>query len=143
MTIPKMSPGRPGDPETVLLIEESPDPDQNESISGPAPVVGPSLKKAKVTSSTASDFTLIKIVARLTLQMIRKFWALSSAAALAIILFYWLCGGFVAFGFVVFAISGKNELTSYFASWPLTFNFRLTVPCHRSISVSPRPTGFG
>ena len=105
MTIPKMSAGRPGDPETVLLIEESPVQDQNES-SSPAPP--PSNKKAKVSSSTASDFTLIKIVARLTLQMIRKFWALSSAAALAIILFYWLCGGFVAFGFVAFAISGKR-----------------------------------
>ena len=32
--------------------------------------------------------------------------AFSSAAALAIILFYWLCGGFVAFSFVAFALSG-------------------------------------
>ena len=63
------------------------------------------------SSNPSSDFVFIKIVARITLQLIRKFWAFSSAAVLAIVLFYWLCGGIVAFAFVTFAVSGKiNEL---------------------------------
>ena len=57
-------------------------------------------------NSQQSDFIFIKIVARITLQLIRKFWAFSSAAVLAIVLFYWLCGGIVAFAFVTFAVSG-------------------------------------
>jgi hypothetical protein len=51
----------------------------------------------------------IKIVARVTLQVIRKFWAFSSAAVFAVVLFYWLCGGIVAFAFVAFAVTGKGQ----------------------------------
>ena len=58
------------------------------------------------SASNQSDFVFIKIVARITLQLVRKFWAFSSAAVLAIVLFYWLCGGIVAFAFVTFAVSG-------------------------------------
>jgi hypothetical protein len=61
------------------------------------------------SSNNQSDFVFIKIVARMTLQLIRKFWAFSSAAVLAIVLFYWLCGGIVAFAFVTFAVSGKSN----------------------------------
>ena len=90
-----------GDVETALLIEspsDSPPP-------GPPPVSVPSKNKSK-TDPSASDFAFIKIIARLTLQLVRRFWAFSSAAALAIILFYWLCGGIVAFGLVAFALTG-------------------------------------
>jgi len=58
------------------------------------------------TQSTNSDFVFIKIVARITLQLLRRFWAFSSAAVLAIILFYWLCGGFIALCMVIFAFTG-------------------------------------
>jgi hypothetical protein len=58
------------------------------------------------TSSSAADFAFIKIVARIAIQIVRKFWAFSSAAVLALILFYWLCGGVFAFFLVVFGVSG-------------------------------------
>jgi len=90
-----------GDVETALLIEspsDSPPP-------GPPPVSVSSKNKSK-SDPSASDFAFIKIIARLTLQLVRRFWAFSSAAALAIILFYWLCGGIVAFGLVAFALTG-------------------------------------
>ena len=58
-------------------------------------------------NNNQSDFVFIKIVARITLQLIRKFWAFSSAAVLAIVLFYWLMGGFFAFAFVTFAVTGS------------------------------------
>lgn len=106
MTIPKVS---RSDPETVLLMDESDsnlDMEQNPVELRAAPT------RSKSQSSTASDFALIKIIARLTLQMIRRFWAFSSAGALAIILFYWLCGGFVAFSFVAFAITGNSVFLS-------------------------------
>ena len=63
------------------------------------------------SASNQSDFVFIKIVARITLQLVRKFWAFSSAAVLAIVLFYWLCGGIVAFAFVTFAVSGMITRT--------------------------------
>ena len=94
--------------ETALLMEN--DELMNENLSQPTSSshhhhqtsVSPKRKK----QSPNQDFAFIKIIARITLQIIRKFWAFSSAAALAIILFYWLCGGFVAFSLVAFALSG-------------------------------------
>ena len=79
--------------ETALLMENE---DHSEL----------EVKTTKKSSKSSEDFTFIKIIARITLQLIRRFWAFSSATALAIILFYWLCGGFVAFCFVAFALSG-------------------------------------
>jgi len=49
---------------------------------------------------------MIKIVARIAIQLISRFWAFSSAALLSIVLFYWLCGGFFAFGLMIFACTG-------------------------------------
>lgn len=88
-----------GDAETALLIETTPD---------NSPVTSNSRIKKTKTAAASADFAFIKIIARLTLQLIRRFWAFSSAAALAIILFYWLCGGIVAFGLVAFAITGNT-----------------------------------
>ena len=45
-------------------------------------------------------------MARLSLSALRRFWRAASASILAIILFYWLCGGFVAFALVVAAVTG-------------------------------------
>eukprot|EP00095_Tigriopus_kingsejongensis_P006540 maker-scaffold515_size150689-snap-gene-0.32 protein:Tk06540 transcript:maker-scaffold515_size150689-snap-gene-0.32-mRNA-1 annotation:"abhydrolase domain-containing protein 13" len=70
----------------------------------PPPVTHPS--PGRPSSSVASDFQFIKILARITLQLIRRFWAFSSATMLAILLFYWLWGGFIALLLVIFAISG-------------------------------------
>ena len=86
------------DAETALLI------DGNED--NPAATPTNSTRNGGGSAASA-DFAFIKIIARLTLQLIRRFWAFSSAAALAIILFYWLCGGVVAFGLVAFAITGS------------------------------------
>ena len=104
MTIPKMA---TSSSETALLMEN--DELMSENLSQPTSSshhhqtsVSPKRKK----QSPNQDFAFIKIIARITLQIIRKFWAFSSAAALAIILFYWLCGGFVAFSLVAFALSG-------------------------------------
>ena len=49
---------------------------------------------------------MIKIVARIALQLISRFWAFSSAAVLSIVLFYWLCGGLFAFCLMIFACTG-------------------------------------
>jgi len=60
----------------------------------------------RVSESTQADFMLIKIVARICLTLIRRFWAFSAAALLAICLFYWLYGGVIAFLLVCFGLSG-------------------------------------
>ena len=58
-------------------------------------------------SETANpDFMLIKIIARISLSLIRRFWAFSGAALLALILFYWLYGGLLSFALVIFGITG-------------------------------------
>jgi len=61
---------------------------------------------SSVRNRMSRDFVVIKIVARIVLQLVRKFWAFSSAAVLSIVLFYWLCGGLLAFCFMVFACTG-------------------------------------
>ncbi len=121
MTLPKFTrSGTSADPEVAHLLEDDSLSSVTESSGVPVQSLPPSSQgttasatsaasassASSATQQTASDFAVIKIVARLTLQLIRKFWAFSSAAALAIILFYWLCGGFVAFGMVAFALSG-------------------------------------
>ena len=94
-----MAVNRSSEVETALLID-------NEEISSNEAQTSTQPKRTRKQSQSQNDFAFIKIVARITLQIIRKFWALSSAGALAIILFYWLCGGFVALTFVAFALSG-------------------------------------
>ena len=84
--------------ETALLID-------NEEVSHETQKSQASSRRS--SNQTQNDFAFIKIIARITIQLIRKFWALSSAGALAIILFYWLCGGWVAFALVAFALSGN------------------------------------
>lgn len=102
---PRSDPG--GMEDTVPLLGDPPATDHPP----PSPVTRDSTT-IHVPSSVGghqhhhSDFVFIKIVARLTLQLVRKFWAFSSAAVLAFVLFYWLCGGIVAFAMVTFAVSG-------------------------------------
>ena len=104
MTIPKMA---TSPSETALLMENDELMGENQSQSSQTSHHQTSVSpKRKKIQSPNQDFAFIKIIARITLQIIRKFWAFSSAAALAIILFYWLCGGFVAFSLVAFALSG-------------------------------------
>jgi len=62
--------------------------------------------KAVPKGKSEADFVMIKIVARIAIQLISRFWAFSSAALLSIVLFYWLCGGFFAFGLMIFACTG-------------------------------------
>ena len=53
---------------------------------------------------------LIKIIARISLSLIRRFWAFSGAALLALFLFYWLYGGLLAFALVCFGLSGGSHV---------------------------------
>ena len=92
------------DPSSVAVDPETSDPSSSDSTTIKMPTSAASTSSS--VGSQQSDFVFIKIVARITLQLIRKFWAFSSAAVLAIVLFYWLCGGIVAFAFVTFAVSG-------------------------------------
>ena len=106
MTVPKMSNSVS---ETALLIENEeihPETVQNSANSGQNIQSQPQTAPRARKKAENQDFAFIKIIARITIQIIRRFWAFSSAAALAIILFYWLCGGFVAFSLVAFALSG-------------------------------------
>eukprot|EP00088_Acartia_fossae_P012153 TRINITY_DN1624_c0_g1_i1.p1 TRINITY_DN1624_c0_g1~~TRINITY_DN1624_c0_g1_i1.p1 ORF type:complete len:389 (-),score=59.86 TRINITY_DN1624_c0_g1_i1:932-2098(-) len=80
--------------ETALLIE-------NEETSGGCPGAS-----RRLSESTNSDFLFIKIVARITFALIKRFWAFSGAALLSIILFYWLYGGFFALFMVFFGVTG-------------------------------------
>ena len=81
------------------------------SASAAAANAASNLKKA--ASSATNDFQFLKIVARICLQLMRRFWAFSSATVVAIVLFYWLFGGFMAFFLVVLAFSGKNILRHF------------------------------
>lgn len=101
MTVPKM---QTSTSETALLIENEEVGPESSSPSVQQTQTAPRARKK--ANAENQDFAFIKIIARITLQIIRRFWAFSSAAALAIILFYWLCGGFVAFSLVAFALSG-------------------------------------
>jgi len=76
--------------ETALLVE----PETSKSSS------------RRSSESQNADFMLIKIVARICITLIRRFWAFSAAALLAILLFYWLYGGVIAFLLVCFGVSG-------------------------------------
>jgi len=82
--------------ETALLIE-------NEEAPGGGGCPGANRRHSE---STNSDFVFIKIVARITFALVKRFWAFCGAALLSIILFYWLYGGFFALFMVVFGITG-------------------------------------
>ena len=92
------------DSSSIAVDPETSDPSSSDSTTIKMPTSAASTSSS--VGGQQSDFVFIKIVARITLQLIRKFWAFSSAAVLAIVLFYWLCGGIVAFAFVTFAVSG-------------------------------------
>jgi len=76
--------------DTTLLI-------QSENVSP---------TERRMSESTSSDFMFITIVARITFALVKRFWAISGALLLSIVLFYWLYGGFFAFFMVCFGISG-------------------------------------
>merc|ERR1719461_658867 len=78
------------DADTTLLME----PDKSKPSS------------RRQSESTNADFMLIKIVARICLSLIRRFWAFSGAALLALTLFYWLYGGLLSLGLVLFGLTG-------------------------------------
>ncbi len=84
-----------GDDETRLLMDEEGDGGEKLTISS-----------SQSPQQTMSDFVFIKIIARLSLGVLKKFWAASSAAVLAVILLYWLLGGLPALLLVFFAVSG-------------------------------------
>ena len=90
----------------LLLPDSETCTNDSHRIDIPATLSSVASKTDKTANTTNSDFVFIKIVARITLQLLRRFWAFSSAGVLAIILFYWLCGGFIAFGMVAFAFTG-------------------------------------
>ena len=68
--------------------------------------VAPQPSSRSRRASAPSDFVFIKVVARIALQIMRKFWAFTSAALLALILLYWLWGGLIAFMLVVLGATG-------------------------------------
>ena len=114
--------------ETRLLIDDVDDENGNEDLQSNEPYIeqprvttassthsnstqpqtkSPARTRSRSGSSASnSRFIYVKIAARIAAQVIRKFWAFSSAALLALILFYWLCGGFFAFLLVVFGATG-------------------------------------
>lgn len=53
-----------------------------------------------------TDFLFIQLVSRIVLAILMRFWALSSATLFAILLLYWLYGGWLAFCLLCFAVSG-------------------------------------
>ena len=105
--------------ETRLLIQDGDGDDARDENEIGERIVPPSPRRASASapqppppssrsriSAAPSDFVFIKIVARIALQVMRRFWAFTSAALLALILFYWLCGGLIAFALVVFGATG-------------------------------------
>ena len=106
--------------ETRLLIQDGDDEEDSTEAAADASsqrTVPPSSRRSSAAvapqpssrsrrSSAPSDFVFIKVVARIALQVMRKFWAFTSAALLALILFYWLCGGLIAFLLVVLGATG-------------------------------------
>ena len=91
-----------GEVSSPRIVPPSP---RRASSSAHQPPQPPSSRSRRV-SAAASDFVFIKIVARMALQVMRRFWAFTSAALLALILFYWLCGGLIAFALVVLGATG-------------------------------------
>jgi len=64
----------------------------------PAPVSSPPSFPSNFGKGLAGkDFLFIKIVARLALSVLRRFWALTSVCLLSLLLLYWLLGGVPAF----------------------------------------------
>ena len=83
------------DPEKVGLMDPE--------VGG---VAGSKSSSRRQSETANPDFMLIKIIARISLSLIRRFWAFSGAALLALILFYWLYGGLLSFALVIFGITG-------------------------------------
>ena len=69
-------------------------------------VAGTKSSSRRQSETANPDFMLIKIIARISLSLIRRFWAFSGAALLALILFYWLYGGLLSLALVIFGITG-------------------------------------
>lgn len=99
----------PGDEEHPSTSEITPT-SGGPSLTVSAPPVSASAPTGSRNPATASgvesDFQFIKILARITLQLIRRFWAFSSATILCILFFYWLWGGLIAFFLVLFSATG-------------------------------------
>ena len=88
------------------LHRMAPAPAARRSSSASAAVAPRPSSRSRRASSAPSDFVFIKVVARIALQVMRKFWAFTSAALLALILLYWLWGGLTAFALVVLGATG-------------------------------------
>jgi len=86
-------------PETQPLIVTQEQTEQTERSKS-------SSSSRRESESENADFMLIKIIARISLSLIRRFWAFSGAALLSIILFYWLYGGLLALVLVFFGVTG-------------------------------------
>ena len=91
----------------ATLHRTAPPPARRSSSASAAVAPQPSSRRSRRASAPApSDFVFIKVVARIALQVMRKFWAFTSAALLALILLYWLWGGLTAFALVVLGATG-------------------------------------
>ena len=82
--------------------------DESEKVSLMDPEMGtkPGTSRRSSESSSNPDFMMIKIIARMSLSLIRRFWAFSGAALLALVLLYWLYGGLFSFALVMFGLTG-------------------------------------
>ena len=93
-------------------------------------------KAASKATQKDSDWAFIKVVARLSLNVIRRFWALSSATLLGVVALYYVFGGVFAFLLVVFAVSGilynASDRLLYHPDQPPTS--RVFIPSPSSVS---------
>ena len=89
--------------ESRLLMSPDDPEEAGEVASTPS-----SVPPAAASAATMNDFAFVKIVARVALSLLRKFWAFSSAGFLAIVLMYWLFGGIFAFLLVLLSATGKT-----------------------------------
>ena len=63
-------------------------------------------KSMSQSNASHSDWIFIKIVARLALSVLRRFWAATSGLVIGVVLFYFIFGGIFAFLLVLFSLSG-------------------------------------
>ena len=56
--------------------------------------------------SSGEEVSFVEVYTVITLVGLRRFWAFSGAALLALILLYWLYGGLLSLALVVFGLSG-------------------------------------
>lgn len=115
----------------------------------PAAVEPGENEKAKMSTAAAAgthrrnvepqniDYVFIKFVGKIVISIIMRFWALSGAAVLAILLLYWLYGGWLAFCLLCFAVTGilyhAGDWLLYHPDQPA--NSRLYVPSPKVFNI--------